>query len=32
VELPGRLLTDVGLMHAPINPDHAVLFLVDAVS
>ena len=32
VELPGRLLTDVGLVHAPINPDHAVLFVVDAVA
>ena len=31
IELPGRLLAEVGLMHAPINPDHAVLFTVEVV-
>jgi len=32
VELPGGLLGSVGLMHAPVFPDHAVLYLVEAVS
>ncbi len=32
VELPGRLLLEVGLTHAPTNPDRAVLYRVDAVS
>lgn len=31
VELSGRLLQEVGLMHAPVNPDHAVLYLVEAI-
>ena len=31
VEMSGRLLQEVGLMHAPVNPDHAVLYLVEAV-
>ncbi len=32
LDLPGSLLSGVGLMHAPINPDHAVLFVVEATS
>lgn len=31
VELPGRILTEVGLAHAPVDPDQVVLFAVDAV-
>jgi alpha-galactosidase len=30
VELRGSVLTDVGLMLAPFNPDHAVLYHVQA--
>ncbi len=32
VELPGSTLIAVGLMDAPIHPEHAVLYLVDAVN
>ncbi|MDQ7991817.1 MAG: alpha-galactosidase [Propionicimonas sp.] len=31
VELPGSSLVEVGLSHAPVHPDHAVLYLVEAV-
>jgi alpha-galactosidase len=31
VVLSGRMLGEVGLMHAPVNPDQAVLYLVEAV-
>jgi alpha-galactosidase len=31
VELPGRILTELGLAHAPVDPDQVVLFAVDAV-
>lgn len=29
--LSGRALAEVGLMHAPTNPDQAVLYLAEAV-
>ena len=32
VDLQGSVLTDVGLMLAPINPDHAVLYHVSATT
>ena len=32
VVLPGSVLASLGLMAAPINPDHAVLYLVEAVA
>jgi len=31
VELSGATLGTIGLVHAPINPDHVVLFLAEAV-
>ena len=31
VELPGSVLVSTGLTDAPINPDHTVIYLVDAV-
>ena len=31
VELPGSVLISTGLTDAPINPDHTVIYLVDAV-
>ena len=31
VMLPGSVLTSVGLAAAPINPDHAVIYVVEAV-
>lgn len=31
VELSGRQLSTLGLAHAPVHPDHAVLYLVEAV-
>jgi len=31
VELPGSLLVSTGLTDAPINPDHTVIYLVDAI-
>ena len=31
VELPGSVLASTGLVDAPVNPDHAVLYLVEAV-
>ncbi|MGC3994624.1 MAG: alpha-galactosidase [Propionicimonas sp.] len=31
VVLPGSVLASSGLMEAPVNPDHVVLYLVDAV-
>ena len=32
VVLPGGVLTDVGLLDAPVNPEHAVIYLVEAVT
>jgi alpha-galactosidase len=32
VEVPGSVLSSVGLVAAPINPDHAVIYVVEAVS
>ncbi len=29
--LPGSVLVSTGLIDAPINPDHTVIYLVDAV-
>ncbi|HEX5334271.1 MAG TPA: alpha-galactosidase, partial [Propionicimonas sp.] len=31
VELPGSVLVSTGLTDAPVNPDHTVIYLVDAV-
>jgi hypothetical protein len=31
VVLPGSVLVSTGLIDAPINPDHTVIYLVDAV-
>ncbi len=31
VELPGSVLVSTGLTDAPINPDHTVIYLVDAI-
>jgi alpha-galactosidase len=31
VEVPGSVLLATGLIDAPVNPDHTVIYLVDAV-